>query len=131
MENFDWRFILFLDTYLMEQNTLKNNCFNSRSNINFNDSQNKSSEKFLNDFNSSNHQDVYKLISEQHENSWQTAILYISIILSIYFITILFIAIKYILNRNYGKPLFLLYQCCSCNCREKALTKEVRIHVFI
>lgn len=106
----------------MEQNTFKNNCLNSR----YNDSQNKSSEKFINDFNESNHQDVYKLINEQHENSWQTAILYISIILSIYLVTILFIAIKYLLNRNYGKPLFLFYQCCSCNCREKAPTKEVR-----
>ncbi len=56
-----------------------------------------------------------RIITESHENSFQTALLYISIILSVYLLTIMFIGIRYALNRYYDKTFDF---CCSIQCSQ-------------
>jgi hypothetical protein len=75
-----------------------------------------------------------RIITESHENSFETALLYISIILSIYLLTIMFIGIRYALNRYYDKTFDLCCPiqcslCCtpshmSCSCCDSTNTKR-------
>lgn len=75
-----------------------------------------------------------RIIRESHENSFQTALLYISIILSVYLLTIMFIGIRYALNRYYDKTFDLCcpIQCCeyctpshmSCSCCDSSSRKR-------